>query len=84
MQSHLPLTNRSALLTDTPFYFNLQLQSSSDDEKIDTDALEKKLREKALLSMKMKKAERDTSKDSKDRVSRGKGKEISEDGSSSD
>ena len=39
------------------------MQSSSDDEKIDTDALEKRLREKALLSMKRKKAERDPSKE---------------------
>ena len=39
------------------------MQSSSDDEKIDTDALEKKLREKALLSMKRKKAERKAERD---------------------
>ena len=67
------------------------MQSSSEDEKIDTDALEKKLREKALLSMKARKESKESGggggKDSGgwEAKSSGRGrKDSSEDGSSSD
>ena len=68
------------------------MQSSSEDEKIDTDALEKKLREKALLSMKARKESKESGGGGKDgggggreRKSSGRGrKDSSEDGSSSD